>query len=53
MILSILPDANSLKIGQITPYGYQIDFVLYLDRNRKPVPVPQSDDTNVYRNLNK
>lgn len=43
MLTSFLMDQNLIKIDQVTPYGYRIDFVLHFDANHRPVPVPKHD----------
>lgn len=40
MLVTYLKDQQLLKIDQVTPYGYRIDFVLHFDKNRRPVAAP-------------
>lgn len=42
MLMSFVTDKTSVKMDEVTPYGYRIDFVIYLDQNRKIVPSPST-----------
>ncbi|XP_053961002.1 uncharacterized protein LOC128865080 [Anastrepha ludens] len=40
LLTAILSNETFFTCNHITPYGYQIDFVIHFDKNRKPIPVP-------------
>ncbi|XP_049318397.1 uncharacterized protein LOC105222376 isoform X2 [Bactrocera dorsalis] len=40
LLNAVLSDDNFFSCNHITPYGYQIDFVIHFDKNREPIPAP-------------
>nr|XP_014096544.2 FAST kinase domain-containing protein 1, mitochondrial isoform X3 [Bactrocera oleae] len=40
LLSAVLSDDNFFSCNHITPYGYQIDFVIHFDKNREPIPAP-------------
>lgn len=45
VLLDYATDAKFLKIDHITPYGYRIDFVLYIDAKKNLMIPPKLNDT--------
>lgn len=44
ILLSFVQDAGRLKIDEITSYGYKIDFLFHLDKNKRIIPPPKTDE---------
>lgn len=49
MLENLLKDKNHFRCNHTTPYGYQIDFVIHFDRDRKPIPAPPVEATMLDR----
>ncbi|EDV31548.1 uncharacterized protein Dana_GF14495, isoform A [Drosophila ananassae] len=49
LLEKILKDKNHFRCNHTTPYGYQIDFVIHFDRDRKPIPAPPVEATMLDR----
>lgn len=44
MLIALVPDPSNIQTSQVTPYGYRIDFVLYMDGDKKFI-LPPTEDT--------
>ncbi|KAH8240818.1 hypothetical protein KR026_005805 [Drosophila bipectinata] len=49
LLQNLLKDKNHFRCNHTTPYGYQIDFVIHFDRDRKPIPAPPVEATMLDR----
>lgn len=49
LLRSLLKDENYFRCNHTTPYGYQIDFVIHFDKDRKPIPAPPVEATMLDR----
>ncbi|XP_052837250.1 FAST kinase domain-containing protein 1, mitochondrial isoform X1 [Drosophila gunungcola] len=49
LLQKLLQNDNHFRCNHTTPYGYQIDFVIHFDRNRKPIPAPPMEATMLDR----
>uniref|UniRef100_A0A336KMZ3 CSON011909 protein n=1 Tax=Culicoides sonorensis TaxID=179676 RepID=A0A336KMZ3_CULSO len=42
-LLEIVPNQSWIKQNHVTPYGYKIEFVLYLNEKKEFIPPPEDD----------
>ncbi|XP_043644676.1 FAST kinase domain-containing protein 1, mitochondrial [Drosophila teissieri] len=49
LLQQLLKNDNHFRCNHTTPYGYQIDFVIHFDRDRKPIPAPPVEATMLDR----
>ncbi|XP_017079482.2 FAST kinase domain-containing protein 1, mitochondrial [Drosophila eugracilis] len=49
LLQKLLQNDNNFRCNHTTPYGYQIDFVIHFDRDRKPIPPPPVEATMLDR----
>ncbi|XP_039478860.2 FAST kinase domain-containing protein 1, mitochondrial [Drosophila santomea] len=49
LLQQLLQNDNHFRCNHTTPYGYQIDFVIHFDRDRKPIPAPPVEATMLDR----
>ncbi|XP_026844911.1 uncharacterized protein LOC6589626 [Drosophila persimilis] len=49
LLKNLLTDDKYFRCNHTTPYGYQIDFVIHFDRDKKPMPAPPLEVTMLDR----
>ncbi|XP_030377420.1 uncharacterized protein LOC115626256 isoform X2 [Scaptodrosophila lebanonensis] len=49
LLRDLLKDENYFRCNHTTPYGYQIDFVIHFDKDKKPTPAPPVETTMLDR----
>lgn len=49
LLQNLLKNENYFRCNHTTPYGYQIDFVIHFDKDRKPIPAPPVEATMLDR----
>ncbi|ALC38431.1 CG31643 [Drosophila busckii] len=49
LLQQLLKNENYFRCNHTTPYGYQIDFVIHFDKDKKPIPAPPVEATMLDR----
>ncbi|EDW02889.1 uncharacterized protein LOC6562320 [Drosophila grimshawi] len=49
LLQDLLKDENYFRCNHTTPYGYNIDFVIHFDKDKKPMPAPPVEATMLDR----
>ncbi|KAH8298025.1 hypothetical protein KR018_004787 [Drosophila ironensis] len=49
LLQSLLKNDKHFRCNHTTPYGYQIDFVIHFDKERRPIPAPPVEATMLDR----
>ncbi|EDW54456.1 FAST kinase domain-containing protein 1, mitochondrial [Drosophila sechellia] len=49
LLHQLLQNDKHFRCNHTTPYGYQIDFVIHFDRDKKPIPAPPVEATMLDR----
>ncbi|XP_030555917.1 uncharacterized protein LOC115759182 [Drosophila novamexicana] len=49
LLQDLLKDENYFRCNHTTPYGYQIDFVIHFDKDKKLIPAPPMEATMLDR----
>ncbi|XP_030241889.1 uncharacterized protein LOC115563291 [Drosophila navojoa] len=49
LLRDLFKDENYFRCNHTTPYGYQIDFVIHFDKDKRPMPAPAVEATMLDR----